>query len=93
MCVLALLADNRCSLYLSARTQLTNVVATVSLDCKPDLKSIALGARNAEYNPRRCVVLACVGVRACVHGWMGGECLGTVNYIVRHHGLHWGADP
>lgn len=31
------------------------MVATVSLDCKPDLKSIALGARNAEYNPRRCV--------------------------------------
>lgn len=33
--------------------QLTNVVSTVSLDCKPDLKNIALGARNAEYNPRR----------------------------------------
>jgi transcription initiation factor TFIID TATA-box-binding protein len=33
--------------------QLTNVVATVNLDCKPDLKNIALGARNAEYNPRR----------------------------------------
>ncbi len=33
--------------------KLTNVVSTVNLDCKPDLKSIALGARNAEYNPRR----------------------------------------
>ena len=33
--------------------KLTNVVATVNLDCKPELKSIALGARNAEYNPRR----------------------------------------
>lgn len=33
--------------------KLTNVVATVNLDCKPDLKNIALGARNAEYNPRR----------------------------------------
>ncbi|TFJ87154.1 hypothetical protein NSK_001486 [Nannochloropsis salina CCMP1776] len=36
-----------------ASIKLTNVVATVNLDCKPDLKSIALGARNAEYNPRR----------------------------------------
>ena len=30
-----------------------NVVATVNLDCKLDLKSIALHARNAEYNPKR----------------------------------------
>lgn len=33
--------------------QLTNVVATVELGCKPDLKEVALSARNAEYNPRR----------------------------------------
>jgi transcription initiation factor TFIID TATA-box-binding protein len=29
------------------------VVATVNLDCKLDLKEIALHARNAEYNPKR----------------------------------------
>lgn len=32
---------------------LQNVVATVNLDCKLDLKEIALRARNAEYNPKR----------------------------------------
>lgn len=30
-----------------------NVVATVNLECKLDLKAIALHARNAEYNPKR----------------------------------------
>lgn len=29
-----------------------NVVATVNLECKLDLKNIALHARNAEYNPK-----------------------------------------
>lgn len=33
--------------------QLQNVVATVNLGCKLDLKDIALHARNAEYNPKR----------------------------------------
>lgn len=32
---------------------LQNVVATVNLNCKLDLKNIALRARNAEYNPKR----------------------------------------
>ncbi|KAL1581765.1 hypothetical protein WHR41_09519 [Cladosporium halotolerans] len=32
---------------------LQNVVATVNLDCRLDLKTIALHARNAEYNPKR----------------------------------------
>ncbi|KAI3639422.1 hypothetical protein MIR68_002550 [Amoeboaphelidium protococcarum] len=32
---------------------LQNIVATVNLDCKLDLKTIALHARNAEYNPKR----------------------------------------
>uniref|UniRef100_UPI0006A69EBF ECU04_1440 protein n=1 Tax=Encephalitozoon cuniculi (strain GB-M1) TaxID=284813 RepID=UPI0006A69EBF len=32
---------------------LQNVVATVNLSCKLDLKNIALRARNAEYNPKR----------------------------------------
>ena len=31
---------------------LQNIVATVNLDCALDLKSIALHARNAEYNPK-----------------------------------------
>jgi hypothetical protein len=31
---------------------LQNVVATVNLGCKLDLKEIALHARNAEYNPK-----------------------------------------
>jgi transcription initiation factor TFIID TATA-box-binding protein len=33
--------------------QLQNVVATVDLGCKLELKDIALHARNAEYNPKR----------------------------------------
>lgn len=32
---------------------LQNVVATVNLECRLDLKTIALHARNAEYNPKR----------------------------------------
>lgn len=32
---------------------LQNIVATVNLECKLDLKTIALHARNAEYNPKR----------------------------------------
>lgn len=32
---------------------LQNIVATVNLNCKLDLKTIALRARNAEYNPKR----------------------------------------
>ncbi|CCK71221.1 TATA-binding protein KNAG_0G01630 [Huiozyma naganishii CBS 8797] len=32
---------------------LQNIVATVNLGCRLDLKTVALHARNAEYNPRR----------------------------------------
>lgn len=32
---------------------LQNIVATVNLSCRLDLKTIALHARNAEYNPKR----------------------------------------
>ena len=35
---------------------LQNIVATVNLSCKLDLKAIALKARNAEYNPKVCTV-------------------------------------
>ncbi|CAI9174372.1 unnamed protein product [Rangifer tarandus platyrhynchus] len=37
--------------------QLHNIVCTVNLGCKLDLKSIALLARNAEYNPKRFAAL------------------------------------
>ncbi|KAF7278648.1 hypothetical protein GWI33_008164, partial [Rhynchophorus ferrugineus] len=33
--------------------QLQNIVSTVNLNCKLDLKKIVLHARNAEYNPQR----------------------------------------
>ncbi|XP_060030165.1 TATA box-binding protein-like 2 [Erinaceus europaeus] len=33
--------------------QLQNIVSTVNLTCKLDLKKIALHAKNAEYNPKR----------------------------------------
>lgn len=33
--------------------QLQNIVSTVNLGCKLDLKKIAIHARNAEYNPKR----------------------------------------
>lgn len=36
-----------------------NIVATVNLDCRLDLKTIALHARNAEYNPKVLLTLAC----------------------------------
>jgi len=34
-----------------------NIVATVNLDCRLDLKTIALHARNAEYNPKVWLIL------------------------------------
>ncbi|KAK7074958.1 hypothetical protein SK128_015338 [Halocaridina rubra] len=37
----------------SITPQLQNIVSTVNLSCKLDLKKIALHARNAEYNPKR----------------------------------------
>ena len=38
---------------------LQNIVATVNLDCRLDLKTIALHARNAEYNPKVCADFDC----------------------------------
>ncbi|KAG8061977.1 hypothetical protein GUJ93_ZPchr0003g17920 [Zizania palustris] len=37
---------------------LQNIVSTVNLDCKLDLKAIALQARNAEYNPKTFLIQA-----------------------------------
>ncbi|KAH0620261.1 hypothetical protein JD844_020368 [Phrynosoma platyrhinos] len=46
--------------------QLQNIVATVNLACKLDLKNIALHARNAEYNPkRRTVSSGSPEIRSC----------------------------
>jgi transcription initiation factor TFIID TATA-box-binding protein len=36
---------------------LQNIVSTVNMDCKLDLKTIALHARNAEYNPKVYILL------------------------------------
>lgn len=44
-----------CPVFLSSTAsdnKLRNIVATVNLDCRLDLKTIALHARNAEYNPK-----------------------------------------
>ena len=38
---------------------LQNIVATVNLDCRLDLKTIALHARNAEYNPKVGIISVC----------------------------------
>ncbi|KAL5173314.1 TATA-box-binding protein [Glycine soja] len=38
---------------------LQNIVSTVNLDCKLDLKTIALQARNAEYNPKASFISFC----------------------------------
>jgi hypothetical protein len=53
-------AGNECAPYL-IHGRLTrccllfrNIVSTVNLDCKLELKNIALSARNAEYNPKVC---------------------------------------
>ena len=34
---------------------LQNIITTANLDCRLDLKTIALHAGNAEYNPKVCV--------------------------------------
>jgi len=39
--------------YGASRPVIHNVVATANLGCQLDLKTIAMTARNAEYNPRR----------------------------------------
>ncbi|RWS30498.1 TATA-box binding protein (TBP): component of TFII-D and TFIIIB-like protein [Leptotrombidium deliense] len=41
----------------TAELNLQNIVSTVNLGCKLDLKKIALHARNAEYNPKRFAAL------------------------------------
>jgi len=42
----------RISEYIDFNYFARNIVSTVNLSCKLDLKQIALNARNAEYNPK-----------------------------------------
>jgi TATA-box binding protein (TBP) (component of TFIID and TFIIIB) len=44
---------------------LQNIVATVNLDCRLDLKTIALHARNAEYNPKVLTFLKVLEILCC----------------------------
>jgi transcription initiation factor TFIID TATA-box-binding protein len=45
---------------------LQNIVATVNLSARLDLKTIALHARNAEYNPKRFAAVIMVNSSASV---------------------------
>lgn len=44
--------QERAAIDRSCYPVLQNIVSTVNLSCKLDLKQIALNARNAEYNPK-----------------------------------------
>ena len=57
---------------------LQNIVATVNLDCRLDLKTIALHARNAEYNPK-------VGSLCSVHACRTSHVRHRVAFCSRHH--------
>jgi hypothetical protein len=48
-----------------------NIVATVNLDCRLDLKTIALHARNAEYNPK--VLIHALLFFSCSPLWVAGD--------------------
>ena len=41
----------------SSMPQIQNIVSTINLDCKLDLKIIAMRAPNTEYNPKRFVAV------------------------------------
>ena len=40
-----------------SRPRIQNIVSTINLDCKLDLKTIAMQAPNTEYNPKRFVAV------------------------------------
>ena len=40
-----------------SRPRMQNIVSTINLDCKLDLKTIAMQAPNTEYNPKRFVAV------------------------------------
>ncbi|XP_068310992.1 TATA-box-binding protein-like [Pyrus communis] len=58
---------------------LQNIVSTVNLDCKLDLKAIALKARNSEYNPKACDVLSIASPAPFLLYFASGEmvCMGA----------------
>ncbi|KAG0489122.1 hypothetical protein HPP92_007933 [Vanilla planifolia] len=58
---------------------LQNIVSTVNLDCKLDLKTIALQARNAEYNPKRFAAVI-MRIREPKNN--------SINICIRENGLH-----
>jgi transcription initiation factor TFIID TATA-box-binding protein len=60
---------------------LQNVVATVNLGCKLDLKNIALKARNAEYNPK----VPSPPSRHCASDPMRTKPISTAHLKVRAH--------
>jgi hypothetical protein len=75
-----------------------NIVATVNLDCKLDLKTIAFHARNVEYNPKvrfdvfivvclcaraRADVCVCACACACVRLHMMTDSICIVYLIIR----------
>ena len=41
----------------SSRPRIQNIVSTINLDCKLDLKTIAMQAPNTEYDPKRFVAV------------------------------------
>ena len=41
----------------SSRPRIQNIVSTINLDCKLDLKTIAMQAPNTEYNPKHFVAV------------------------------------
>ena len=60
--------------------QLQNMVATVNLGCKLDLKQIALHARNSEYNPK---------VRSRSAKSSRSQAEPACNTTVRHRAARW----
>jgi transcription initiation factor TFIID TATA-box-binding protein len=67
--------------------QLQNVVATVDLGCKLDLKEIALQARNAEYNPK--VWCSSIGSTAWPHACISNFTDGTSTVLYFSPLLHF----
>ena len=55
-----------------------NIVATVNLGIRLDLKTIAMHARNAEYNPKVCHVTRAV---ASSHAWLKTPDVASVNSV------------
>lgn len=53
VCCFKFLNLSRCTITYLCNFCFRNIVSTVNLNCKLDLKKIALHARNAEYNPKR----------------------------------------